>query len=102
MRNTTSTPIDFTFNSGQRFDFLITGPHTWRWSDGMYFTQAIDTLTLRAGETKTFPVMLSLVDDQSRPRPAGSYRAAAEFLGTADTANWSSQAAVVTAFTITD
>ena len=53
--NTSSRPVEFTFPSSQRYDFVIRragdGEEVWRWSDGMMFTQAIAHATLAPGES---------------------------------------------------
>ena len=57
--NTGETPLEFTFPSSQRYDFVVrdqSGEEVWRWSDGMSFLQAISNATLAPGETWDFRV----------------------------------------------
>ena len=52
--NTSSRPVEFTFPSSQRYDFVVRradGEEVWRWSEGMMFTQAISQATLAPGES---------------------------------------------------
>ena len=58
--NTGEDPLEFTFPSSQRYDFVVrdeAGEAVWRWSDGMAFTQAISRATLSPGETWEFDVV---------------------------------------------
>jgi len=54
--NVSNRPIRLTYRTGQRFDFWVTrsGREVWRWSDGRFFTQALDRVTLEPGESQTF------------------------------------------------
>ncbi|HEX6368641.1 MAG TPA: BsuPI-related putative proteinase inhibitor [Longimicrobium sp.] len=56
--NPTAAPVTFAFPSGQTYDFVVrpagAGAEVWRWSAGMGFTQAVQTLTLAPGATWTF------------------------------------------------
>ena len=52
--NTSSRPVEFTFPSSQRYDFIVRragGEEVWRWSEGMMFTQAISRVTLAPDES---------------------------------------------------
>jgi hypothetical protein len=52
--NSTASPIDLNFPSGQRYEFEIRTPEgarVWRWSAERMFTQALGTETLAAGGT---------------------------------------------------
>lgn len=54
--NTSSTPLDFTFPTSQRYDFVVEGAggeQVWRWSDDRAFAQVITPATLAPGETWT-------------------------------------------------
>lgn len=54
LTNTSESPLELTFPTSQRYDFVVTDPEggeVWRWSDGMSFLQAISTATLDPGET---------------------------------------------------
>ena len=58
--NTGDAPLEFTFPSSQRYDFVVrdeAGEEVWRWSDGMAFMQAISHATLSPGETWDFDVV---------------------------------------------
>lgn len=58
--NTGEDPLEFTFPSSQRYDFVVrdgSGEEVWRWSDGMAFAQAISHATLEPGETWDFDVV---------------------------------------------
>jgi hypothetical protein len=48
---------EVTFRSGLRADFAVLddGEEVWRASDGRMFTQALETVTLDAGSSETFP-----------------------------------------------
>lgn len=54
--NTTSAAVEVEFRSGQTHDFVVRrgGEELWRWSADMGFTQALQTVTLAPGETRTF------------------------------------------------
>lgn len=55
--NRTSTLVEHDFNNGQKYDFEVRdakGLLLWQWSRGMSFTQAVDKLILKPGESKTF------------------------------------------------
>ena len=55
--NTGDRPLEFTFPSSQRFEFVVQdedGDEVWRWSEGMAFLQAISHATLAPGETWNF------------------------------------------------
>lgn len=52
--NNGDEPVDLTFRTSQRFDFVIRdadGVEVWRWSDDMAFLQAISHATLAPGES---------------------------------------------------
>ncbi len=54
--NTTSAPLEFTFPTSQRYDFVVSdeqGNAVWRWSDDRAFLQAVTHATLEPGETWT-------------------------------------------------
>lgn len=54
--NTTGSPIELRYPSGQSYDFAVLrdGREVWRWSSGMMFTQALRAETLAPGATLTF------------------------------------------------
>lgn len=58
VENTGTQPVELTFRTGQPGDVTVrkgdTGEQIWRWSEGKMFTQAIQTATIRAGESRDF------------------------------------------------
>ena len=55
--NTGSATQTLTFASGQKYDFLVTdkaGTEVWRWSTGRMFTQEIQNIQLKSGETDNY------------------------------------------------
>jgi hypothetical protein len=57
LTNPSTAPVRFTFPSGQTYDFVVRGAgggEVWRWSADRGFTQAVQSLTLRPGETWQF------------------------------------------------
>ena len=56
--NPTSSPMQVTYASGQRYDFAVTdsttGLEVWRWSMGKGFTQSVGTETIPAGGSVTY------------------------------------------------
>jgi len=55
--NTGSASQTLTFTSGQKYDFLVTdkaGAEVWRWSAGQMFTQEIQTMQVKPGETYNY------------------------------------------------
>ena len=77
--NTREEAVEFTFPSGQRFDFLIerAGKEVWRWSFGKQFIQVFTSLTLEPGQSVTYEVEWPQVDNAGRAVPPGSYAATA-------------------------
>ena len=61
VENAGESPVELTFSSGQTADVAVYEGTTitaedepvWRWSDGMMFTQALQTRTLPPGDTIT-------------------------------------------------
>jgi hypothetical protein len=63
LRNGTAQPLKLVFPSGQDFDVIIRndkGEAVFKWSEGRGFTQAIRTVELAPGESKTFVVLVPL------------------------------------------
>ena len=54
--NASAEPLALQFRSGQTHDFVVRrgAEELWRWSADMGFTQALQTVTLAPGETRTF------------------------------------------------
>lgn len=71
------------FRSGQRFDLIIRRQSVlvWRWSHDKAFTQILEEVTLRPGETLTFRATWDQLDLQGRRIDPGEYEAQAVFLG---------------------
>jgi hypothetical protein len=68
LRNTTGTPLELTFPSGQDFDVVIRnekGDEVYRWSNGRAFTLAIRTLRFSGEKNYSVAVRPGL--------PAGTY-----------------------------
>lgn len=86
--NSSLQPVTVSFNSGQRFDFHISGPVAWTWSRGRFFTQAIEHRTWAPGETREFTVTWAGVDDAGQPVPPGTYKVTAVFTGASDKLSW--------------
>jgi hypothetical protein len=54
--NATEEPLDFTFPTSQRYDFVVedgSGTEVWRWSEDRAFLQVITEARLEPGETWT-------------------------------------------------
>lgn len=59
VRNLSSKPESFQLPTGQEYDFVAFqkgGEEAWRWSQGMFFTQAISEVTIAPGENKVYKV----------------------------------------------
>ena len=55
--NTTESPVELTFTSGQSYDFVVydgAGTEVWRWSSEQMFTQALREERVAPGETLTY------------------------------------------------
>jgi len=68
--NNAGQATDLTFPSGQRYDYWVTGEggEVWRWSEEMFFTQAITTETVEAQAGLSFP-------ESWTPNSSGTYTA---------------------------
>lgn len=77
--NNGSEAVEFTFSSGQKFDFLVKhdGKVIWRWSFGKQFIQVFSQITLEADQAVTYEVGWPQVDNMGNPVPAGEYEALA-------------------------
>ena len=73
--------VTFQFPTGQMFDFVVTreAQQVWQWSRGRVFTQALTTLSLSPGETKTFADHWDQRDARGQEVPPGVYEMAAIF-----------------------
>ncbi len=75
VRNETEWPIQFTFPTSQRFDFVVAdalGKEMLRWSDGQAFMQVVGRETLLK-ESKRYSAELALKTRDGKPLPAGLY-----------------------------
>ena len=75
VRNETEWPVEFTFPTGQRFDFIVrdsSGKEVLRWSDGKVFTQVVGHEIL-VRESRSYLAELVLKGRDDRPLPAGTY-----------------------------
>lgn len=73
--NSTNRDMEFTFSSGQQFDFWVTrnSAQVWTWSRGKFFTQALTHLKLAPGQSKTFSASWNQQGNDGKQVPAGSY-----------------------------
>lgn len=77
--NLSGSSRTFNLPSGEAYDFVAfaaNGSEAWRWSKGVFFTQAVTPVTLAPDESRVFKVAW----DPSG-RPAGKYRVEGYFLG---------------------
>ncbi len=75
VRNTSETPVNFTFRTSQRFDFVVRdarGEEVLRWSDRRLFLDVVERETLVNGSWH-FPVDLTLKGRHEEVLPPGSY-----------------------------
>lgn len=73
--NPSGEPVTITFPDGRQVDITVFahggGDRLWRWSESRMFTQAIETLAIEAGASRTWT--REWIDP-----PAGRFRAVAE------------------------
>jgi Intracellular proteinase inhibitor/Immunoglobulin-like domain of bacterial spore germination len=77
--NQSTTEKELLFNSGQKFELIITnqsGEEVYRFSEGKMFTQALEMVRLKAGEKKTWDTTWDYKEDGKRV-PSGKYDAVA-------------------------
>lgn len=74
LTNSTDTDTTLTFSNGQRLELMLSDKsgEVYRWSDGMFFTQAIAQVDLGAGETTPYLLRADALDV-----PPGEYTATA-------------------------
>jgi len=75
VRNHTELPVEFTFPTSQRFDFIVRdalGREVLRWSDGRVFLQVIGRETLLK-ESRSYLAGIVLKSRDGRRLPAGFY-----------------------------
>ena len=83
IKNTTSSPISFTFPNSQQYDFLIqddTGQELWKWSEGRFFAMLIIERKL-AEEPWVFRERIPAVDRDGHSLPNGPYTLRARLMG---------------------
>lgn len=86
VRNLSGKARSFALPSGQTYEFIAfasDGHEAWRWSQGMFFTQAVSDVAFNSGDSKVFKVAWN---------PAGfapgKYRVEGYFLGLPDLRPW--------------
>lgn len=81
VRNRSTTAQTVTFNTAQQSNFAVlesgSATEVWTWSLGQSFGQSQTSLTWQAGETKTFTVTWSQVNDSNQLLASGNYEAIA-------------------------
>ncbi len=74
LTNNGDKEAEIEFTSGQKFEVTVADPdgnEIYRYSDGRMFTQALETITLKPGESKSWS------DEwKTEQAPAGNYKAA--------------------------
>jgi len=77
--NISSEAIEFTFPTGQQFDFLLRNREQviWRWSYGKQFIQIITKISIEPGQSLIYRVEWPQVDNLGNPVPPGKYKAIA-------------------------
>lgn len=76
LTNTSSSVRTLVFSSGQKFDFKVTdssGREVWRWSQGKFFTMALEKLVLKEGQSQVYSASWDQKDSQGRQVPVGVY-----------------------------
>ena len=84
VRNVSTAPLGVLFTSSQKLDLIVRRPRgdeVWRWSHDKAFTQAIQTLLLRAQESTVMRVAWDQRDLQGRRVDPGNYEAIVVFMG---------------------
>lgn len=77
LTNSSSEPVELTFNSGQLFDIYLYDSNDElvnQWSNGRMFTQAFQTITLEPGQKKRFGDNLELKDMSGNKLDIGTYK----------------------------
>jgi len=79
VRNLSGKPVTYTLPTGQTYEFIAStkgGGDVWRWSQGKFFTEAVNTIALAPGASKDFKVAWDL-----GTTAAGLYTIQGFFLG---------------------
>jgi len=78
LRNRAKKTMELMFNDGQTYDFVVKAvpdeKEVWRWSEGMFFTQAIWTMILDPWERKTYLYNWDQKDNESKQIAPGNYK----------------------------
>ncbi len=82
--NVTGTPVTITYRSSQRYDFVVTrsGREIWRWSQGRFFTFALERITLAAGQRLLHVQIWNQTTNEGVPVTPGIYTVTATNTGT--------------------
>jgi len=74
-RNGSDRAVSIPFSTGQKFDFEIWRDNklVWRWSQGRFFTQSLNSVTLEPGGTQTYRATWNLRTSDNMRVPAGRY-----------------------------
>lgn len=75
VRNTSGETLVVPFSSGQKYDFEAWRDNrlVWRWSHGRVFTQALQQVRVRPGETLTYKETWNLRNNDGEKVPPGEY-----------------------------
>ena len=89
--NNTSEAQTYEFNTSQRYDVVVQDgrEEKWRWSNGQYFLEVLNSMTLEPGETVVYNVEWPQVTSEGQAVGAGLY----VIIGTITSSNRSEQAA---------
>lgn len=74
--NTGADPVKLRFNTGQRYDFLVSddrGREIWRWSSSRAFIQIMSEITAAPRQLIVYSVVWDGKDNEGRPVAAGEY-----------------------------
>ena len=82
--NVTGTPVTITYRSSQRYDFIVTraGREIWRWSEGRFFTFALERITVGPGQRLLHVQVWNQTTNQGVPVGPGVYTVTAVNTGT--------------------
>ncbi|MBE3576748.1 MAG: hypothetical protein IMX00_03550 [Limnochordales bacterium] len=74
--NTGADPLTLRFNTGQRYDFLVSDAHgreIWRWSSSRAFIQMVSEVVAAPRQLLAYSVIWDGKDDEGRPVAGGEY-----------------------------
>ncbi|HOB89227.1 MAG: LysM peptidoglycan-binding domain-containing protein [Bacillota bacterium] len=82
--NVTGSPVSITYRGSQRYDFIVTraGREIWRWSEGRFFTFAIETISVAPGERLLHIQIWNQTTNRGVPVSPGVYTVTAVNTGT--------------------